>query len=243
MRYHEYMLKGDEGGQEYVNDAGERFWVDTEGNATSLDTGYRFMCNFFADDSEALYGSVRPVFRDDSDLDLVEAVKGYTKYKDSEGAVYYVDAFGGVTDETGYVYTIGFYDADAARLFYDLVPVDDEYVEEDKDQVNHPSHYNEAGIESDGGPSSYYDFDPDWKTWNDFADYKSQAQWKEHSFHLGNVGKSICRWGDKGGTTKSYDARKIVYSGLRVLMMIEGKECVREYLEDLRENPQFSRDS
>lgn len=147
MRYHEYMLKGDKGGQEYINDAGERFWVDTVGNATSLDTGYRFMCNFFADDAEALYGSVRPVFRDNSDLDLVEAVKGYTKYKDSEGSIYYVDAFGGVTDETGYVYTIGFYDADAARLFYDLVPVDDEYVEEDKDQVNHPSHYNEAGVE------------------------------------------------------------------------------------------------
>jgi len=109
--------------------------------------------------------------------------------------------------------------------------------------VEHPSHYNQDGIESDGGPSSYYDFEPEWKTWNDFADYKAQAQWKEHSFHLGNVGKSICRWGDKGGTTKSYDARKIVYSGLRVLMMLEGKKDVRKYLDDLRENPQFSDDS
>ena len=77
-------------------------------------------------------------------------------------------------------------------------------------------------IKSDGGPSDYYDFLEGWKTWNDLADYKAKNQWKEHSFHLGNVGKAIYRWGEKDGTTKSYDTRKIVYSGLRVLMMIEG---------------------
>jgi len=108
-----------------------------------------------------------------------------------------------------------------------------------EDNVNHPQHYVKRGVNSDGGPTSYYDFPPDWKTWNDFADYKAQQQWKEHSFHLGNIGKAICRWGDKGGTTKSYDARKIVYSGLRVLLMLEGKENVQEYLDNLREDPQF----
>jgi len=125
------------------------------------------------------------------------------------------------------------------------------------DQVNHPSHYNKSGvecidairatlgpegfqgIESDGGPSPYYDFLPGWKTWNDFADHKAKTQWKEFSFHLGNVGKSLCRWGDKNGTTKTYDARKIVYSGLRILMMLEGKNHVRKYLEDLLEDGQF----
>jgi hypothetical protein len=96
-----------------------------------------------------------------------------------------------------------------------------------------------GGVESDGGPSSYYDFPADWKTWNDFADYKSTKQWKEHSFHLGNVGKVLCRWGDKAGTTKSYDARKLVYSGLRVLLMLEGEQKVRSYLESLLEDPQF----
>jgi uncharacterized protein YodC (DUF2158 family) len=94
-------------------------------------------------------------------------------------------------------------------------------------------------IKSDGGPSSYYDFLPKWKTWNDFADYKSSKQWQEHSFHLGNVGKVLCRWGDKSGTTKSYDAKKIVYSGLRVLMMLEGSKTVREYLQRLLDDPQF----
>jgi len=111
------------------------------------------------------------------------------------------------------------------------------------DPVSKPSHYNQYGIESDGGPSAYYDFEPTWKTWNDFADYKSKAQWKEHSFHLGNVGKSICRWGDKGGTTKAYDARKIVYSGLRVLMMLEGKDAVTKYLEALLNDQQFKQEN
>ena len=112
--------------------------------------------------------------------------------------------------------------------------------------VSKPAHYNHKvdcvngeGINSDGGPSAYYDFHHGWKTWNDFADYKATKQWKEHSFHLGNVGKVLCRWGDKSGTTKSYDARKIVYSGLRVLLMLEGKEDVRSYLENLLEDSQF----
>ena len=96
-----------------------------------------------------------------------------------------------------------------------------------------------SAIKSNGGPSKYYDFEPDWATWNDFADYKSTHQWKEHSFHLGNVGKVLCRWGDKEGTTKDYDSRKIVYSGLRTLLMLEGKDSVREYLNSLLEDNQF----
>lgn len=91
-----------------------------------------------------------------------------------------------------------------------------------------------------GGPSSYYDFPDGWVTWNDLADYKADKQWKEHSFHLGNIGKAIYRWGEKKGTTKVYDAKKIVYSGLRVLLMLEGKEKVREYLKELTNDSQFS---
>jgi hypothetical protein len=108
-----------------------------------------------------------------------------------------------------------------------------------KDNVNHPSHYNQDGIESDGGPSSYYDFPDFWATWNDLADFKAERQWKEHSFHLGNIGKALYRWGEKSGTTKEYDARKIIYSGLRILMMLEGKKNVRSYLENLLQDRQF----
>jgi hypothetical protein len=94
-------------------------------------------------------------------------------------------------------------------------------------------------IESDGGPSNYYDFQPHWVTWNDLADDRSVSQWKEHSFHLGNIGKALMRWGNKGGTTKEYDARKIIYSALRVLQMLKGKDEVRRYLQSLLDDPQF----
>jgi hypothetical protein len=122
---------------------------------------------------------------------------------------------------------------------FELVVPEDQ---QQHDPVSKPSHYNVAdGNEcvSDGGPSAYYDFHSGWSTWNDFADYKAAKQWKEHAFHLGNIGKVLCRWGDKSGTTKNYDARKVVYSGLRVLLMLEGKESVRTYLESLLEDGQF----
>ena len=105
------------------------------------------------------------------------------------------------------------------------------------DNVNHNT---KSGINSDGGPTKYYDFMPEWVTWNDLADYKASEQWKEHSFHLGNIGKAIYRWGEKNGTSKTYDAKKIVYSALRVLMMIEGKENVKAYLQDLLKDSQFN---
>ena len=97
-----------------------------------------------------------------------------------------------------------------------------------------------SGVQSDGGPSSYYDFPSTWVTWNDLADDKSTRQWKEYSFHLGNIGKAIMRWGDKGGTTIKYDTHKIIYSGCRVLMMMVGKQGVRDYLQKLLDDPQFS---
>lgn len=92
---------------------------------------------------------------------------------------------------------------------------------------------------SDGGPSGYYDFPESWNTFNDFIEYKSVNQWKGFSFHLGNIGKAICRWGDKDGASIEYDAKKIIYSGCRVLMMIVGKEKLREYLNKLLEDEQF----
>ena len=94
-------------------------------------------------------------------------------------------------------------------------------------------------LKSTGGPSSYYDFDPGWVTFNDFMDHQSKERWGSHSFHLGNICKAACRWGSKEGTSQAYDARKIVYSGLRILMMIEGKEGVVRYLEELSNDRQF----
>jgi hypothetical protein len=94
-------------------------------------------------------------------------------------------------------------------------------------------------IHTDGGPSDYYDFPESWTTFNDFIEYKSEAQWGKFSFHLGNIGKALCRWGDKDGTSIEYDAKKIIYSGVRVLKMIIGTEKTRLYLFRLLDDPQF----
>jgi hypothetical protein len=96
-----------------------------------------------------------------------------------------------------------------------------------------------AKIQSNGGPSDYYDFPPDWQTLNDYIEHKSEHQWGADSFHLANITKAGCRWGDKNGTTKDYDARKIVYSGLRILRRLCGREAVQSLLRELANDPQF----
>lgn len=94
-------------------------------------------------------------------------------------------------------------------------------------------------INSDGGPSKYYDFPPKWTTLNDYIEYKSEHQWGADSFHLANITKAGCRWGDKEGTTKVYDAKKIIYSAVRILKRLTGPSAVKEYLEELLKDPQF----
>lgn len=99
--------------------------------------------------------------------------------------------------------------------------------------------HSQAKISSDGGPSSYYDFPSDWITLNDYIEYKSEWQWGADSFHLANITKAGCRWGDKEGTTKIYDAKKIVYSALRVLRRLAGTQNVRDFLQKLLDDEQF----
>lgn len=94
-------------------------------------------------------------------------------------------------------------------------------------------------IESDGGPASYYDFHPDWQTLNDYIEYKSEYQWGADSFHLANITKACCRWGEKNGTTQDYDAKKIAYSALRILRRSQGKAGVQAFLKTLSESAQF----
>ena len=94
-------------------------------------------------------------------------------------------------------------------------------------------------LQSDGGPTGYYDFDPGWNTFNDFMEHKALTQWGAFSLHLKDIGKATCRFGAKEGTTDAYDTRKIIYSGLRILSMIEGKAAVRAELERLLADKQF----
>jgi hypothetical protein len=95
--------------------------------------------------------------------------------------------------------------------------------------------------QSNGGPSSYYDFDESWTTLNDYNEYKALTQWGPYSIHMKDVSKAVCRFGAKEGTTNAYDARKIIYSGLRLLGMIEGQDAMREELLSLLEDKQFNK--
>jgi len=92
---------------------------------------------------------------------------------------------------------------------------------------------------SDGGPSTYYDFPTGWTTWNDLMEWKAVNQWGALSLHLKDVGKAFFRIGSKDDTTQEYDARKIIYSGLRLLGMIAGRDAMRAELLRLLDDPQF----
>lgn len=92
---------------------------------------------------------------------------------------------------------------------------------------------------SDGGPSSYYDFNPGWITLNDAMEHLAVRQWKAASLHFKDIVKASFRFGAKNGTDYAYDIRKIVYSGLRILVMLKGKDETRQYLQRLLDDPQF----
>lgn len=91
----------------------------------------------------------------------------------------------------------------------------------------------------DGGPSDYYRLDPNWVEVNDIVDHKTVHQWGHQAVHLFNIFKAVWRWGDKNGTTKDYDARKIIYCGCRVYMMLTSKTELRKYLQELLDDKQF----
>jgi hypothetical protein len=87
--------------------------------------------------------------------------------------------------------------------------------------------------EADGGPAEYYDFPPNAITLNDLIEHKGM------DFHRGNIFKACWRYGTKSGTTKEYDARKIIYSGARILMLLVGVAELRKTLQKMLDDPQF----
>lgn len=94
-------------------------------------------------------------------------------------------------------------------------------------------------IKSDGGPSGYYDFKPEWVTLNDAMEHHATARWGAYALHLKDAMKACWRFGGKDGTDHAYDARKLVYSGMRLLVMIGGVKTARDYLLTLLDDPQF----
>jgi len=113
----------------------------------------------------------------------------------------------------------------------------------EKEWVCKPEHWDESfstvinditkEIVSDGGPAQYYDFPEGAITLNDLIEYKDMG------FHLGNIFKACWRYGTKKGTSKEYDARKIIYSGARLLMGLVGVKELRITLQKMLDDPQF----
>lgn len=91
-----------------------------------------------------------------------------------------------------------------------------------------------------GGPSSYYDMPfSEWVTTNDMMEYLAEHKWGRYGIHLKDIFKGICRWGDKEGTTLVYDAKKIIYYGVRILQLAVGRTEMRAYLREILHDPQF----
>lgn len=94
--------------------------------------------------------------------------------------------------------------------------------------------------EPTGGPSSYYDMPfSEWVTTNDQMEYLAEHKWGKYGIHLKDIFKGLCRWGDKSGTSVSYDAKKIIYYGVRVLRLAVGNNEMRKYLHEILSDPQF----
>ena len=91
-----------------------------------------------------------------------------------------------------------------------------------------------------GGSASYYDFPfKEWVTVNDMIDYLSQKQWGWRSYIFKDILKACFRWGQKEGTTEIYDAEKIVYYGVRLLLSVSDIKTVRKYLQTILDDEQF----
>ena len=87
---------------------------------------------------------------------------------------------------------------------------------------------------------SYYNFPfKDWTTVNDLIDYMSQKQWGWRSYIFKDIVKACFRFGQKEGTTEAYDAEKIIYYGVRLLMSVTDKATTRKYLQQLLDDKQF----
>lgn len=92
---------------------------------------------------------------------------------------------------------------------------------------------------SDGGPSNYYDLPNGAITLNDLLEHLAYTRWAGDTLHLKDTVKAAWRWGEKDGTDKPYDCRKIIYSGARLLMKYAGVKELRKTLQGMLDDPQF----
>ena len=99
---------------------------------------------------------------------------------------------------------------------------------------------NDVELVKEAKIGSYYNFPfKNWFTVNDMLDYMSQKQWGWRSYIFKDIIKACFRFGQKEGTTEVYDAEKIIYYGVRLLMSVSDKATARKYLQKLLDDKQF----
>ena len=95
-------------------------------------------------------------------------------------------------------------------------------------------------IKTDGGSSAYYNAPfQEFTTVNDMIDYYSKNFWGWRSYIFKDIMKAVARFGRKEGTDESYDAKKIIYYGCRLLISVTDKKTVQDYLQQLLDDKQF----
>jgi len=72
-------------------------------------------------------------------------------------------------------------------------------------------------VKSDGGSTTYYQI-PEGAT-----DLQDIIEFKKMEFGLGNIFKACYRYGDKDGTSKRYDMKKIIYFAQRELARLDAE--------------------
>jgi hypothetical protein len=72
-------------------------------------------------------------------------------------------------------------------------------------------------VKSDGGSTDYYKIPEGAKDLQDIIEFKKME------FGLGNIFKACYRYGDKDGTSKRYDMKKIIFFATRELARLEAE--------------------
>jgi hypothetical protein len=129
---------------------------------------------------------------------------------------------------------------DIARDFYTTEQVVELAINYGKNLPKPWLNQQPSGTRLTGGPATYYDLPyREWDTTNDMGEYLAKNRWKEYSLHFKDLLKALVRFGSKDGTSMQYDIEKMIYSGCRAMIMLSGRQTLRDYLQKLLDDPQF----
>ena len=150
-----------------------------------------------------------------------------------------------------FVYHLGGSEEPTGRLMTIMGVNEGKYYSEDLNYLSGDKHWSlvsrakeitteQEVVKDPSRIGSYYNFPfKDWTTVNDMIDHMSQKQWGWRSYIFKDIIKACFRFGQKEGTTEVYDAEKIIYYGVRLLMSVSDKTTARKYLQQLLDDKQF----